>query len=246
MKRILVISDNPKLAKFLISLIHEEQLDQFAKFDYRYSASSKSPEAMISLGFDPINVKDSEVIDALLNDFSLILSIHCKQVFPVKLVSGISCINLHPGLNPHNRGWYPQVFSIINKKPIGATLHIMTEEVDAGPVIAQEKVYIHSSDTSLSLYEKVQEVEIKLLRENLKSIIEGNIGFNSCSSSGNFNSLNDFKKLCILDINSMGTLGEHIDLLRALTHGGFNNAFFVDAFGEKIYVRIQLTPETSK
>jgi len=243
MKHILVISDNQKLAAFLISLIHQEQLSKFAKFEFRYSQTNKSPDSMIFLGFDPINVKNPDVVDFLLDEFDLILSIHCKQIFPLKLVSGIQCINLHPGLNPHNRGWYPQVFSIINKNPIGATLHLMTEDVDAGPIIAQQVAYIDSTDTSLSLYEKVQNIEFDLLRKNLSSIINGSANFYACPSQGNFNSLSDFNNLCKLDIDSVGTLREHIDLLRALTHGEFNNAFFIDDSGKKIYIKIQLALE---
>jgi len=41
-------------------------------------------------------------------------------------------------------------------------------------------------------------------------------------------------------------LAEHIDLLRALTHGGFNNAYFIDDKGKKIFVRLSLEKDKAK
>jgi hypothetical protein len=40
-------------------------------------------------------------------------------------------------------------------------------------------------------------------------------------------------------------LREHIDLLRALTHGNFGNAFFVDDGGNKVFVRLFLESDNS-
>src|ERR1035441_6956770 len=71
----------------------------------------------------------------LLKDFGLVISLHCRQIFPQALVSGIRCINFHPGFNPHNRGWFPHVFSMINGKPAGITIHEMDEQIDHGLII---------------------------------------------------------------------------------------------------------------
>ena len=78
-------------------------------------------------------------------------------------------LQLHPGYNPYNRGWYPQVFAILNNTVIGATLHEIDDLLDHGDIIDQEYVPITDYDTSLSVYEKVQSVEIKILRRNLQN-----------------------------------------------------------------------------
>jgi methionyl-tRNA formyltransferase len=246
MKRVLVISDNPILASVLARLIDELSLLAIAKFEYRYTELNKSPESIRAMGYSPINIKDHSTITWVITNFDLVLSIHCKQIFPPEVVSNVCCVNLHPGLNPYNRGWYPQVFSIINKMPIGATIHIMNEEVDAGPIIAQKQVEVTSFDTSLSLYKKVQEAESFLLKENIKKIITNNFDCHEPQSNGNYNSINDFKELCCLNLDAVGSLREHIDLLRALTHGPFNNAYFVDEYEHKIFLNIQLVPSLNK
>jgi hypothetical protein len=47
--------------------------------------------------------------------------------------------------------------------------------------------------------------------------------------------------LCELNLGSVAPLGEHIDLLRALSHGDYRNAFFIDSeSGKKIYISIKM------
>jgi len=152
----------------------------------------------------------------------------------------VKCINFHPGLNPSNRGWYPQVFSIINKKPIGVTVHIMGEEIDHGPIIMQEAININPFDTSLDVYNRLIALEKEIISKHLVDIIEERYVTSFPVSDGNYNSIQDFKELCKLDLNQIGTLGQHIDLLRALTHDDFKNGYFKHQ-NEKIYVRISFS-----
>lgn len=244
MKRVLVISDNPNLADALSKQINLNSLKETACFEYRYSSCNQQPQSMLALGYSAINVKNLDTVEWVIESFDLVLSIHCKQIFPAKLVDNVCCINLHPGLNPYNRGWYPQVFSIINKMPIGATIHLMNPDVDAGAIIAQEEVKATCVDTSLSLYEKVQLAEISLLKQHLNAIVMGDFKATAVDWEGNYNSISDFNQLCRLDLESVGTLRSHLDMLRALSHGKFKNAYFLDENGQKIYVSVQLTPAT--
>jgi hypothetical protein len=243
MKNVLIISDNPILTAIFQRLVSQKKLTLTAIFDYRYSSINKDPKSMIALGCSSINLKHTNDLQLVLDNYHLVISIHCKQIFPSSLTSNIRCINVHPGLNPHNRGWYPQVFSIINKLPIGATIHLMNENIDAGEIIFQENVSIESFDTSLSLYKKIQDAEISLLSKHIESIIFGEQTTGNLPKIGNYNSMDDFRSLCSLDLQSKGTLQDHIDLLRSLSHGDFKNAYFVDASGNKIFVKIELNLE---
>ena len=45
----------------------------------------------------------------------------------------------------------------------GATVHLVDGEYDTGPVLAQVKVPVRSSDTSETLEERVKEAERKLI-----------------------------------------------------------------------------------
>src|SRR5262249_8890160 len=55
-------------------------------------------------------------------------------------------VNLHPALLPFNRGAHPNVWSIVDGTPAGATLHWMDENVDTGDIIAQMPVEVAVED----------------------------------------------------------------------------------------------------
>ncbi len=223
--KILIISDNIFIKENIVKIFKNKNF----KYDLLESSS--------------LNFKNNLFINYLISEYNLIISAHCKKIFPGKLVKSVRCINIHPGYNPYNRGWYPQVFSILNKLPFGATIHEMSEELDSGDIIIQEEITINSTDNSLSLYNKVLEKEITLFKDNFDKIIKGNYKKIKPLVKGNLNSKADFNKLCQLDLNHIGTMGEHIDLLRALSHGDFKNAYFLNEKNEKITVKIELDSE---
>lgn len=185
-----------------------------------------------------INVRKQT--DHIISSYDLVISIHCKQLFPAKLVNGIRCINVHPGLNPHNRGWYPQVFSIINGLPSGVTIHEIDEDLDHGPIIAQQAYEIQSWDTSGSAYKKIMAIERALVLEHFVAIRDRNYEAITPSQQGNLNYKKDFEELREIDLNATATFGQVINRLRALTHDNFNNAYFSDPAGNKVFVKITL------
>jgi methionyl-tRNA formyltransferase len=243
-RRLLVISDN----RVLIVAFYKLILD-FKGVDVDY-ACARSNTALLNDKTLPVKIKAVDVKEQykdIAQQYDLIFSLHCKQLFPAELVGAVKCINVHPGYNPYNRGWFPQVFSILNKLPVGATIHEIDEILDHGAIIAQREVELNSWDTSLDIYDRVQQLEITLLKENLASILEGTYYTVKPDTEGNVNLKKDFNNLCRLDMNKEITMGEAIDLLRSLTHGNYNNAFFIDPdTGSKVYVKISLEKEKLK
>ena len=189
-----------------------------------------------------LNIREN--VDFLIRNYGLGFSCHSKQIFPKKLVDAVRCVNIHPGLNPHNRGWFPQVFSILNKKPAGATVHEMDEYVDHGGIIVQEEVAVEASDTSLSLYKKVVAKELALVSEHIERIVFEQYSLTAPSDEGNYNSVKDFHALCEIDLDKRLTMREAIDYLRAMSHPPYKNAFFLDERGRKVWVRIDLFLES--
>jgi methionyl-tRNA formyltransferase len=242
-KRVLVVSDNPRLVGAFIQTVREKS-ENLPKLTICYSARNPFFD---TTGFDEFSIRPIDLkteAEQIVTDYDIVFSIHCKQIFPKRLVNSVRCINLHPGLNPYNRGWYPQVFSIINGLPLGATLHVMDEQVDHGPIIAQKEVKVDAWDTSGSAYEKVIEAEIELMHEYLERILNDDVESKIPIGEGNYNSKADFAELCKLDLNQTDSLKVHIDRLRALSHVDFENAYFIDEkSGKKIFVKISLTPE---
>lgn len=242
-ERVLVVSDNQELCLFLKGELKQKIWKHPLIVDFSYTSLNRNPKEMIEIGAEKINVKDEAIISKIILDYDLIFSIHCKQIFPKRLVENVCCINFHPGLNPYNRGWYPQAFSIINGLPTGSTIHLMDSEVDHGEIIAQMAVDVKESDTSLEVYRKILEAEKKLIHENLFNLIEGVFNKIKPKNEGNYNGIKDYKTLCELDLQSSASFREHLNILRATSHGNFKNAYFFDKFGKKYYVRVVIEEE---
>ena len=208
-------------------------------FDFFYSPWNRafSPRE----NFRPLRLKDQG--RDFYESYDLFLSLHSKQLFPTELVENHLCINVHPGLNPFNRGWFPQVFSILNGLPCGVTIHKMDAELDHGPILWQEEVPLLASDTSKDIYDRILKKELELLENHLGDLLAGNYSLTPMPHEGNINYKADFDALCRIDRDEPATYGAVIDRLRALTHAPYENAYFIDDDGKKVYVSIILRKE---
>jgi methionyl-tRNA formyltransferase len=242
-KKILFVTDNGLLYSRIKEVILADFPNLESVFEFRRSKSS-TKERLYTDGIENLEVIDVKIeYQFIIDNYEMVISLHCKQIFPVELVKNMLCINIHPGLNPYNRGWYPQVFAIINHTKLGATIHIMDEEVDHGPIIARKEVPVESYYTSKEAYEKVLDAEVDLFKNNIQSIIDGSFTTNYPEFEGDYHSIDDFNKLCMLDMNENLTLGEAVDKLRALSHGNYKNAYFFDNKGNRIYLKIDLSKD---
>lgn len=240
-RRILIVSDNETILTAITDILREQNLEQKREYTFVCSPQSK---ALINKEVGGYTIKAMDMRkEAVLgaDQYDLVISAHCKQLFPPQLVNDVQCINIHPGYNPHNRGWYPQVFSILNKLPLGATIHEIDEELDHGKIIAQEQVPVYAWDTSYTAYERVQALEVKLLQDHLANILNDQYTTRKPTEEGNLNLKQDFKDLQEIGLDEEITYQEAIDRLRALSHPPYRNAYFIDpATKKKIWLRIEL------
>ena len=130
---ITVISDNANLGLFVQSTL-ETYISK--KVNLRFTDKRVGADQFIGTDASYINLGDTSDLSNLISTCDLVISAHCKKIFPASLIDSIRCVNIHPGYNPVNKGWFPQVFSILNGQIAGATIHIMTSEVDSGPIIS--------------------------------------------------------------------------------------------------------------
>jgi phosphoribosylglycinamide formyltransferase-1 len=89
-----------------------------------------------------------------LAGFMRVLSPEFIQAYPNQI------INIHPSLLPKYPGLHTHKQVIANKDTEhGATVHWVTEQLDAGPIIAQKKLAVSPDDTEESIKEKVLKLE---------------------------------------------------------------------------------------
>jgi phosphoribosylglycinamide formyltransferase-1 len=73
-------------------------------------------------------------------------------------------VNVHPSLLPQFPGAHAveeQFEAGVSES--GATVHLVDEGVDSGPVLAQERIAVRADDTPETLHQRIKEIEHRLL-----------------------------------------------------------------------------------
>ncbi|MDC0303435.1 dTDP-4-amino-4,6-dideoxyglucose formyltransferase [Flavobacteriales bacterium] len=237
--RILLISDIGFQIDHFRELFEKHSCEDFATLGVHCSPGSEQELSSVSPKVSELSVKENA--SRIANDYDLIISYHCRQLFPKEIISQVRCINIHPGFNPYNKGWYPGVFSIYNGFPAGATIHEIDEKIDNGPVIAQKKIDIVPEDTSGTVYPRIIQAEYDLLDEWFMPMLTGKYETFLPVGKGNLNYKKDYYALQELDLEETTKTGDLINRLRALTHPPYKNAYYVDEeTGDRLYVSVEV------
>ncbi len=150
-----------------------------------YALERAKKEGIHSIFINPNDFKTNTEFDKKIID---VLSSHCidliilagyTKILSSELINTFhnKIINIHPALLPNfgGKGMYGQnVHKAVlesNIKETGCTVHYVTEEIDAGPIIAQRKVPVLSNDTIETLSNRVLQEEHKILPEAIELIL---------------------------------------------------------------------------
>ena len=119
---------------------------------------------------------EAEIDLVVLAGFLTIIDEQVYRAFPNRI------INVHPALIPSfsGKGFYGlHVHEAALEKGVkisGATVHIVTPECDAGPIILQKAVEVREDDTPETLQKRImEEAEWKILPEAVRLFCEGRI-----------------------------------------------------------------------
>jgi len=120
---------------------------------------------------------DAEIVDILrahqvdlvcLAGFMRLLSPVFVRAFPGRIV------NIHPALLPAFPGLDAQRQAWEHgAKVSGATVHLVDEGLDSGPIVAQAAVVVPSSDTEDTLAARILEAEHRLYPRAVRLLLEG-------------------------------------------------------------------------
>jgi len=120
---------------------------------------------------------DAEVVSILqehgvelvcLAGFMRLLSPTFVRAFPGRI------LNIHPALLPAFPGLQAQRQAFeYGVKVSGATVHLVDEGLDSGPIVAQEAVPVRSDDTAQSLALRILEAEHRLYPRAVRLLLEG-------------------------------------------------------------------------
>ncbi len=130
-----------------------------------------------SYGADFDRVAYTERVVALLREqrIELVVMAGWGTIFAEPIFAAFAghVINTHPALLPSFPGWHAVDQALAyGVKVTGCTVHIATEEVDAGPILAQEAVPVLPGDTAESLHERIKDVERRIYVQTIREILD--------------------------------------------------------------------------
>ena len=99
------------------------------------------------------------------------------KLVPESAINAIPCgiLNIHPSLLPKYRGTTPIETALLNgDSETGVSIMRLAKEMDAGNILAQEKVQITAETTKQSLYEDLSVLGAKLLLDVLPGALTKN------------------------------------------------------------------------
>jgi phosphoribosylglycinamide formyltransferase-1 len=114
---------------------------------------------------------ESERIDAVaLAGFMRIVGPQMVEAFRGRM------LNVHPALLPAFPGAHAVADALAwGAKVTGVTVHLVDEEVDHGPIVAQEAVPVAGDDNWDSLESRIHQAEHRLFPAALRALVEGRL-----------------------------------------------------------------------
>ena len=138
-------------------------------------------------------------------------------------------LNVHPGYLPDNAGRAPTAWPILDGSRAGVTLHVMTEEFDAGPWLARDEVPVYPEDTGDSLAERVEATALLMIKHVWPTINE--VKPTPQESGGKYHSFSD-----IVGVTLTADELDVVDKLRARMYHGRGMRFRRDDHEYEIHV----------
>ncbi len=128
-------------------LVSREEFGGFAKSFERERFTDELTRALQSRDIDLV----------AMAGFGTIVTESFYRVYPGRV------LNTHPSLLPAFKGWHAVRLALdAGVGETGCTVHISTEALDDGPILAQRRVVVEPHDTEETLHERIKLVEREL------------------------------------------------------------------------------------
>jgi phosphoribosylglycinamide formyltransferase-1 len=128
-------------------LVSREEFGGFAKSFDREGFTDELTDALQGRDIDLV----------AMAGFGTIVTGNFHRAYPGRV------LNTHPSLLPDFKGWHAVAQALESGvTETGCTVHIATEALDDGPILAQRRVPVEADDTEETLHERIKLVEREL------------------------------------------------------------------------------------
>lgn len=151
----------------------------FGQFSKMYLESLKKAGFEVALAIENKNMDFNNIEKEMLKikpDLGVIA--YFGKIIPKQIleIPKKGFINAHPSLLPRWRGPSPVQNTILaNDKKTGITIHLTSEKVDAGDILAQKEILVYPNDTCFTLTEKLVREGSALLPNVILEYMRGSI-----------------------------------------------------------------------
>jgi methionyl-tRNA formyltransferase len=194
-------------------------------------------------------LEDAASIDALRAlHLDYLVCVHFPSLIrgPVLGACTRGALNLHPAYLPYNRGWHTPSWAILDETPAGASLHFMTESVDSGDVVYQERIAIDPADTAHTLYLKIKDLELRVFAEGWRRVRDGRFNRQAqVARESTFHRRRDLFSPTVqkIELDDVVRASDLLRRLRALTTSRLDEAAYFEADDRRYRVQVTITPE---
>lgn len=129
--------------------------------------------------FQPASINEpafQETLSGLAPEIMVVAAYGQKLSQEVISLPRHGCINIHPSLLPKYRGSAPINYALWNgETETGVTIFKIVEKMDAGPMLAQQKLVIEPEETAEQLGMRLARLGAELLMETLTRLEQGEV-----------------------------------------------------------------------
>ncbi len=154
----------------------------------------------------------------------LIITVEYDKILDPKILAipRMGTINIHFSPLPRHQGYFPVVWSIMEDKKAGVTMHWVNGQVNAGDIIATQTIPIGTEDTSYTLYLKLSKTGMELFKNYFPKVIKGSAPKIPQQVERSTYHAAGYPEQRIIDWNKSGAMIDRF--VRALTFPGFESA----------------------
>ena len=137
----------------------------------------------------------------------------------------------------------PRAWAILDDTPVGATLHLMAEDIDAGDIIHQRQLDVSPSDTADSLYARLKQLELDVFIEAWPDLVAGNFTRTPQNTQGGSSHVRSDllrDEVRRIDLDGSASPEQLLRQLRALTTNDITEAAFFESDGKRYRVQISV------
>ena len=170
------------------------------------------------------------------------LGVNCgfDYIIAKSVLDHLVVVNTHPAALPFNRGCHHSFWGIMDRTPLGATLHWMTEGLDEGPIIATATFADDGYMSAGEIQRRSNALCLTLLRDHIEDVVAGTAR-SIPQGPGSYHGKADIIAASTLDARDTIDVSRLFDLCRATNNK--RNGFIIVKDGRRFRIKIDAIEE---